>query len=102
MGTATVSMPASGMENENTLISANNYASFLIFLKRFEEAKALMRKTIPVARRVLNEGNDLKLMMRWNYAKALYRFCPRWWERTETPRRSVARRIDGGEGGIDP
>ncbi len=61
------------MENENTLISANNYASFLIFLKRFEEAKALTRKTIPVARRVLNEGNDLKLMMRWNYAKALYR-----------------------------
>ena len=40
MVTATVSMPASGMENENTLISANNYASFLIFLKRFEEATA--------------------------------------------------------------
>ena len=32
-----------------------------------------MRKTMPVARRVLNDGNDLLLIMRWNYAKALYR-----------------------------
>ena len=31
-----------------------------------------MRKTIPVARRVLNEGNDLKVMMQWAYARALY------------------------------
>ena len=31
-----------------------------------------MRKTIPVARRVLKDGDDLTLMMRSNYAKALY------------------------------
>ena len=27
---------------------------------------------MPVARRVLNEGNDLKVMMQWAYARALY------------------------------
>ena len=32
-----------------------------------------MRKTIPVARRVLGEGTRLTLKTRWNYAKALYR-----------------------------
>ena len=31
-----------------------------------------MRKMMPVARRVLNEGNDLLLMMRWAYGKALF------------------------------
>ena len=32
-----------------------------------------MRKTLPVARRVLSESNELTLKMRWNYAMALYR-----------------------------
>ena len=32
----------------------------------------MMRKTIPVARRVLKDGDDLTLMMRANYAKAIY------------------------------
>ena len=45
----------------------------LIDLKRFEEAKALMRKTIPVARRVLGESDELTLRMRSNYAEALWR-----------------------------
>ena len=40
-------------------------------LERFEEAKALFRKTIPVARRVLGESHELTLRMRWNYATAL-------------------------------
>ena len=31
-----------------------------------------MRKTIPVARRVLKDGDDLTLMMRSNHAKSLY------------------------------
>ena len=30
-----------------------------------------MRKTMPVARRVLGENRDLMLMMRWAYGKAL-------------------------------
>ena len=41
-------------------------------LKRFEEAKSLLRKTMPVARRVLGESHDLTLRMRWSYAGALY------------------------------
>ena len=32
-----------------------------------------MRKTVPVARRVLGDGKDLTLKMRWNYAMALYK-----------------------------
>ena len=61
-----------GEENERPIISANNLAVTLNDLKRFEEARSLLRKTIPVARRVLKDGNDLTLMMRSNYAKALY------------------------------
>ena len=37
-----------------------------------EEVRSLMRKTMPVARRVLGESHDLTLMMRWKYATALY------------------------------
>ena len=51
--------------------SAYNYAWGLVHLRRFEETKALIRKTMPVARRVLSEGNDLMLTMRWAYAVAL-------------------------------
>ena len=61
-----------GEENESTLRAANNHAVCLIDLERFEEAKALMRKTLPVARRVLGDSHELKLLMRWNYARALF------------------------------
>ena len=54
-----------------TLIAANNYAWGLFRLQHFEEAKALLRKTMPVARRVLGESHQLTLMMRQNYAEAL-------------------------------
>ena len=60
-----------GEESEYALLAANNYASSLIDLQRNAEAKSLMRKTIPVARRVLGEGHRLTLKMRWNYAEAL-------------------------------
>ena len=56
-----------------TLIAANNYALSLNELKRFEEAKPLLRRTIPVARRVLEDGNDTMLKMRWTYAQTLYK-----------------------------
>jgi len=61
-----------GEEHRNTLVEAHNYARSLYSLERFEEAKALFRKTIPVARRVCEESNDLTLKMRWIYAEALY------------------------------
>ena len=46
-----------GEENGDTLREAGNYASLLNELKRFKEAKALLRKTMLVARRVLGDEN---------------------------------------------
>ena len=45
----------------------------LIRLQRFEEAKALQRKMIPVARRVFGPSHDYTLRMRLGYATALCR-----------------------------
>ena len=61
--------------SEASLASAYNYANTLIALERFEEAKALMRKTMPVAQRVLGESHQLTLRMRGVYAVALYKNC---------------------------
>ena len=49
-----------------------NYALTLHELKRFEDVKALLRKLLPVARRVLGENNEVTLRMTINYAMALY------------------------------
>ena len=54
-------------------IAATNYAVSLKALQRFEEAKALMRKTMPVARRTLGVEHDLTLNFRDIYAQCLYR-----------------------------
>ena len=54
------------------MIAANNYAWGLFRLGRFEEAKSVLRKMMPVARRVLGESHDLALTMRWLYAMVLY------------------------------
>ena len=62
-----------GEEHGETLVEACNYASILGHLERYAEAKTVLRKTMPVARRVLGEGNDLTLRLRWNYAKGLYK-----------------------------
>ena len=52
--------------------SLNNYASSLRGLQRFDEAKSLFRKMIPVARRILGENHHITLRMRWVYALSLY------------------------------
>ena len=41
-------------------------------LSRFDEARALLRKVMPVARCVRGKSDDLTLKMRWLYAVALY------------------------------
>ena len=65
-----------GEEDERTLRAANNYASSLAGLqKNFKEAKALLRKGVPLARRILGEGHRLTLKMRLNYAQTLYMNC---------------------------
>jgi hypothetical protein len=61
-----------GEEHERTFAVANNYALSLNGLQRFKETKSLLRKTIPVARRVLGEGCDATLKMSWYYAAALF------------------------------
>ena len=38
----------------------------------FEETKSVLRKSIPLAPRVLGEGDTTTLRLRWNYARALY------------------------------
>ena len=57
---------------KKTLVAATNYARSLINLKCFDDAKALMRKTMPVARRVLGENREITLRTRWIYARAFY------------------------------
>ena len=62
-----------GEESIDTLLAALNYAVSLKNLDRFEDSKSLLRKTIPVTRRVIGDGHELTLKMRWNYAIALYK-----------------------------
>ena len=62
-----------GEEHKDTLLAANNYASLLGQLNNSKEAKLLLRKTVPVARRVLGEGDEITLRLRKIYAGALYR-----------------------------
>ena len=57
-----------GAEHPSTLFAANFYATLLDVV----EAKALLCKIIPVARRVLGDSDDLTLKMRWVYSQALY------------------------------
>ena len=61
-----------GEEDGDTFAAANNYAISLTKLKRFEEAKALLRKTMPLARRILRDSHELTLLIRMNYATALF------------------------------
>ena len=60
-----------GKEHSDTIRAAHNYANSLLCLKRFEEARSVLRKMMPVARRVLGESRELTLLMRWNYAQSL-------------------------------
>ena len=62
-----------GEENRTCLMVANNYANSLLELQRFEEAKSVLRKTIPTARRILGENAIDTLKMRVVYAQSLYR-----------------------------
>ena len=58
-----------GEEHPKTLLAANNYATALRDLGRFEDAKSVMRNMMPVAQRVLGGGDEVTLTMRVNYAQ---------------------------------
>ena len=68
-----VTLQLFGEEHIESLIEANNLAKILTRQQppRLEEAKSLLRKTIPVARRVLGASNDLTLRIRASYAWVL-------------------------------
>ncbi len=63
-----------GKSHGDTFLEAYNYAVSLLNQQpeHFAEAKALLRKTIPAARRVLGENTELALRLRKVYATALY------------------------------
>ena len=61
-----------GKEHGETIREASNYASTLIELKRFAEMKPLIRKLLPVARRVLGESHEVTLKTRYFSALALF------------------------------
>jgi len=60
-----------GEEHRSTIVAASNYANTLLVVERDEEAKLLLLKTMPVARRVLGDSKETTLRMRSNYATAL-------------------------------
>ena len=62
-----------GEDHRDTIIAALNYTSSLGVLRRVEEAKSLLRKTVPVARRVCGENDEITLRVKLTYAMALYR-----------------------------
>jgi len=72
-------------------------------LLHFEEAKALLRKTIPATSRVLGEGHRLPLKMKGCYAEAIYRDPAATLEdlreavTTFEDTERIARRVLGGE-----
>ena len=92
-----------GEESAESLTAAANYAAALQLSLRIEEAKSLLRKTMPVARRARGESHIITLRMRIIYACALYepddatlvdlREAVTTLEETER----IARRVLGGE-----
>ena len=67
------SLKLHGEEDVETLRAAYNHAYYLCSLQRYAEAKSLLRRTLPVARRVLGEGHRLTFKMSWKYGDALYK-----------------------------
>ena len=61
-----------GIENVGTTKAALNLSVTLGNLNRFEEARALAQKTIPVAQRTFGPDHDLTLCLRRNYIQAVY------------------------------
>ena len=62
-----------GEGHEETLRAAGNYTTSLKHLMRYAEAKSLLRKAVPVARRTLGAEHDYTLNLRDIYGRCLYR-----------------------------
>ena len=61
-----------GEESEDALLAAMNYGASLTLVGRFEEAKSLLRKAMPMARRVLGSNHDITLRIILIYTNTLY------------------------------
>ena len=61
-----------GEEHSLTILAALALAGCLFSINDFQETKSLLLRTIPVARRVLEEGDVLTLKLRSLYADALF------------------------------
>ena len=61
------------MDSRESLVDAFYYATSLVKLKRYEEAKSLLRESISVARRVGRDDSEVSIRMRALYAQALYK-----------------------------
>ena len=61
-----------GEEDRDTLLVGYNYAHGLLTLEHYAEAKSLLRKIMPVARRVLGDSHEQTFRLKWIYADALY------------------------------
>jgi len=62
-----------GEQHRDTLEEANNYATSLGELQRYAEAKSLLGKAMPRARRVFGDNSETTLRLRWTYAQTLYK-----------------------------
>ena len=60
-----------GEEYIETLGAAYSYAASLSDMQCFEDVKSLLRKTVPVTRRVLGDSHEVTLKMRSTYAQSL-------------------------------
>ena len=60
-----------GENHRKTLLEANNLASLLIGLQRFKEVRSLLRKALPVARRLLGAEHEVTLSIREDFSGAI-------------------------------
>ena len=65
------SLRLNGPDDEDAILDAEKLVESLIEANLFKEAMSLLRDTIPTARRVLGEENDLTLCLRSHYACAI-------------------------------
>jgi len=62
-----------GEEHRDTLVPANSVSNLLVDMRRYEEAKSLLRRTMPVARRIIGENDETTIRLTWQYGQILHR-----------------------------
>ena len=67
-GSLRLQLQGGGLSDVDLHRCAYNLASTLIKLQHFDEARSLLRKTLPLVQRVLGESHELTLTMRWRHA----------------------------------